>query len=1105
MMRIAHLSLTDVREGTSGTIRTLIDEQKRSGDEPSLFCFFNRTQDEGVFSLESSADAWNRSMDAFEHRTGISGISASGVLDLWQREEYQQADIVHLHVTTADYFSWLLIPSLAAKPLIWSVYDAQPFTGGCYHTVMCNRWRQDQCNDCAYVAKERRQRQAELYQLKKAIYEMTPMAVVSPNSWLTGQIQESILASRFMKEIPLAVDPVFFRRANQQEIRKRLSIPQDAFVIAYSSPDGLRHPLYGGVYVRQMFEAWREENQKVVLLQIGGSETEESLPEPFSKKLIPFGLPIDQRSAVLQAANVFLQVSPHDASGVTLLEAAAAGIPSVAFAIASANAYVRHLEDGYLAGANVITDLVRGMRFLRSKPQLTRQMGEQAARRITQEHQETKIAAVYREAYQQLLAGDGRSWQMAQVTKEAPSIPPEGITIEELWQITGIQSRVDELIADGPSVLWKELDAYHKAYGKERDSERGIFVDMYLTYVMHRARQPMPPMLLVDIIDQWLRLRQLPQRCGRFTATEKLAAHTWTRLIRQSLETFLRSTPLDFFVQLTQYQQSRLIDLWRLLFFNDFTTPYLEEAPHLENRRKIEATTSTQRIYPDLLIRSMYAQHPQANIRLDMDNLLKKDVPIAVQIILAFWIVNVPYYEGYEKRQKIMRRNATAFLSQVTKNPESLPQGFFTSVVEHFIPQFWRAAYMGGNLLKEISLFGDFLHQQISRLAPTLVDSIRPKPYDGNRKLRIGYVSTNFCYQAVSFYMANRIFCADKQRFEVQVFSLIKRIDSMTDHIKAHSDRFVPINDPTNLAKLGETIKSSDLDILIFADIGMEPYTYQLAAMRLAPVQCVLVGHGVTTGLPTVDYYLSGDFEADDAQEHYREQLVRLPNLGAAQLPPPFPATGKLTRQTFNLPEEAVLLVSCANGIKHIPERDALLVRILQQAPRAMILLKPFMDPSMVQLQWIERLEAAARKGGVGDRLRIIPPLPQGNDMMDFLSLADIQLDTYPYGGWTTNMEAVFAGLAIVTQQGEQARSRWGAHILKALGVDAGIARTEQEYVRQAVELVNNNELRQQTRQRIRERAQEILFNGPAAQPAYEAGLQQIYRQTLEKWPQEAE
>ena len=165
-----------------------------------------------------------------------------------------------------------------------------------------------------------------------------------------------------------------------------------------------------------------------------------------------------------------------------------------------------------------------------------------------------------------------------------------------------------------------------------------------------------------------------------------------------------------------------------------------------------------------------------------------------------------------------------------------------------------------------------------------------------------------------------------------------------------------------------------------------------------------------------------------------------------------------------------------------------------------MIVLKPFMNMDLVQPQWSRRVQTAARKGGVEDRLRIIPPLAQGRDLMDFLAMADIQLDTYPYGGWTTNMEAVFAGLAIVTQEGEQARSRWGAHILRALGVTAGIAKNEEEYVRQAVELATNKGLREQVRQQIQFKAKDVLFNGEAAQPAYEAELLRIYKQAVSKW-----
>lgn len=1097
-MQIAHIHLSDVREGISGSVRTLIEEQQRTGDAPHLFSYYRQTKDDGIYPIQNPTNEWRQSLAGFERRAGVSGLQASGILELWGNPVFQQADIVHLHVTTSEYYSPLLLPSLAAKPLVWTVYEAQPYTAGCFHTVMCQRWRQQNCQECPLVAKEKQMRQQELFLLKRALYAITPMAVVAPNSWLSEQVKSSILAPRFAAEIPVGIDPVFWQRVERAEIRQRMGIANDAFVIVFASPGGLEHPLYGGAFLRQALEQWNTDNQQVVLLLMGDGETEADIPAPFGKKIVPYGLPPAQRRAILQAADVFLQLSPHDAVGLNMLEALASGIPVLGFPVAAAGAHVRHMETGYLTSTSSVQEIIKGLQFLRRKPDFAKQLGQQAAARSWQKHQIAGIAGSYQELYQRCLNSEGRNWSVVSSPKQIPELPREGLSIEGLWEKAGIRAIVDNALEKGSETLWQELELYWSSYPKERDWERGVFVDLFLCYVLTRARQPMQPMLLVDVIDQWIRRRQLPQRCGKFSPTEKMAIQAWTTVLRQTLEKFFRATSPEFFVHLTLYQQGRLVDLWRTLFFNDFSTPYLEDEMHQGYRNQAEATTNPKRLYPDLLIRSMYTPYPPENVKLDMTRLLKRDVPMALQVILAFWLANVPYFDGDAKRQRIMRRNTTAFLESAMQDPESLSTPFFQGIVEHFVPNYWRASYLGGNLVKDISLLGDFLHQQIRRFHPQHVETIAPKPLAGGRRLKIGYLSSNFCHQAVSYYMANRIFCADRQRFEIHIFSLEKRHDSMTDHIKAHADRYVAFSDFRNLVAMADAIKQSELDILIFADIGMDQVTYQLGAMRLAPVQCVLVGHGVTSGLPTVDYYLGGDFESPQAQKHYREKLVRLPNLGAAQLPPPYPATGKLTRKDFGLPADAVLLVSCANGIKHGPERDELLVKILQQAPQSMVVLKPFMNPDLVQPKWMRRVQEAARRGGVEDRLRIIPPLAQGKDLMDFLAMADIQLDTYPYGGWTTNMEAVFAGLAIVTQEDEQARSRWGAHILRALGVSAGIAKNENEYVRQAVELVNNKPLREQVRQQIREKAKAVLFNGEAAQPAYEQELLRIYQQSLD-------
>jgi len=1097
-MKIAHINLGDARVGISNSVRVLMDEQKARGDQALLYTPQRFSQDAEVQLIQNSTPLFEQAIHSFEVQAGINGFSASNVLDLWQAPHFLESELVHLHLTSSAFFSYLLLPALAAKPLVWSVYEAQPYTAGCSHTFMCQNWQSQSCANCPLLPPEQRSRGAELFALKKAIYGLTPMAVVTANGWLSSQVRNSILSARFAAEIVPALEPVFFQRVEQQLVRQRLNIDKSAFVIAYSVPGGIDHPLGGGSYVRQVLEAWQSENQEVVLLQIGGADNERPLPLVFERRVVAHDLPPEQRSAALQAADLFLHLSPHDATGISLLEASAAGIPAIGFPVASGT-QIRHLETGYLTSSNSVSDLLKAILFLRRNSGLRKQLGKGAAVWATSKHRAPLVAEAYHSLYERLLAQGGREWNKSVNKKEMPLLPPSGGDISELWEKLDIPRIVGHASIQGLDGLWQEIESCCNAYAADRKRERGVFVDLCMTYVLTNVCKEFSPALLGEIVDQWLKLRQLPQMCGDFSPLEKQALQAWTRVLRQRLTRFFQTMQEQQFAHMSRFQQGRLVELWRNLFFNDFTTPYLEEDEHVESRRQIEATTSPKRLYPDLLIRSMFTPYPPETVKLDMAMLVKKDMPLAIQSILAFWIVNVPFSDGDEQRQRIMRRNATDYLRSVLQNSTGLEVALYVMVVSHFVVQFWRAAYIGGNLVKEISLFGDFIYQQMKHQFPNLIEPIPAKARQEGRRLRIGYVSSNFCHQAVSYYMANRIFFADKQKFEIFVFNLEKRHDSMTDRIKSYSDQYVSFRDITihNLAEVAETIKNSGLDLLVFADIGMEPVNYQLGAMRLAPVQCVMVGHGATTGLPTIDYYLSGDFEAPEAQEHYREQLVRLPNLGAAQLPPMNPPSGRLQRKDFGLPEDKVLLVSCANGIKHGQERDRLLVKILQQAPEAVIVLKPFMTPEMVQPQWSRRVMAAARSGGVADRLLIIPPLAHGRDLMDFLAMADIQLDSYPYGGWTTNMEAVYAGLAIVTQEGDQARSRWGAHILRALGITAGIAANDEAYVEQAVTLVNNYELRKHVRQCIKERAVATLFNGPAAQPAYEAELLRISERSL--------
>ena len=84
-----------------------------------------------------------------------------------------------------------------------------------------------------------------------------------------------------------------------------------------------------------------------------------------------------------------------------------------------------------------------------------------------------------------------------------------------------------------------------------------------------------------------------------------------------------------------------------------------------------------------------------------------------------------------------------------------------------------------------------------------------------------------------------------------------------------------------------QAISDAAPHVLLYPEVGMDMIVGWLAAQRLAPVQCVAWGHPETTGMPTIDYFLSSDFmEPPDAATHYTESLVRMPHLGHISRPP---------------------------------------------------------------------------------------------------------------------------------------------------------------------------------------------------------------------------
>jgi predicted O-linked N-acetylglucosamine transferase (SPINDLY family) len=364
--------------------------------------------------------------------------------------------------------------------------------------------------------------------------------------------------------------------------------------------------------------------------------------------------------------------------------------------------------------------------------------------------------------------------------------------------------------------------------------------------------------------------------------------------------------------------------------------------------------------------------------------------------------------------------------------------------------------YQGRNDLELQQKYGRWVHDIMSagypqwRLAPAT-----PPPRPGE-KIRVGYVSAFMNRHTVGTFLAGWLENHDTDRFDIHCYHLGPKTDALTAHLRKRSHRFHHL--PGNIEAAATQIASDGLHVLVYNEIGMNIDALRLAALRLAPVQCMWWGHPVTSGLPTMDYFLSSDLmEPDDADHHYSETLIRLPNLSLCYHPPNMPEN-PLTRKALGLPADRFIFLSSQSIYKYLPQYDHVYPLIAQKAPQAYFVFISHKSPQVTG-RFLNRLRKAfARHDLVADRFCFFSPRLNAHGFLSLNMAADVFLDTFAWSGGKTTLEAISAGLPVVTSPGPFMRGRHAYAMLTRMGIEETIAPDVNTYCAVAARLANDRE-----------------------------------------------
>ncbi|MCQ4347252.1 tetratricopeptide repeat protein [Pseudomonas stutzeri] len=332
---------------------------------------------------------------------------------------------------------------------------------------------------------------------------------------------------------------------------------------------------------------------------------------------------------------------------------------------------------------------------------------------------------------------------------------------------------------------------------------------------------------------------------------------------------------------------------------------------------------------------------------------------------------------------------------------------------------------------------------------PDLEPLANPAGY-GHRKLRIGYLSSDFSLHPVSMLTVELLELHDREQFEVYGFCWSPNDGSaLRQRMIDALDVYVPIGALSD-EEAARRIRAAEIDILVDLQGLTAGARINILARRPAPVQVAYLGFPGTSGMPFVDYVLCDRYVLPEAAlAHFTERPLYLPEVFQV-CDRQRPVGPTPTRASCGLPDDAFVFCAFNNNHKYTPELFAVWLDILEQVPEGVLWLladNPSVQPNLLAL--------CAERGIAAERLifapRALPP-----DYLARYRIADLFLDCFPFNGGTTANDALWMGLPLLTCSGRSFASRMAGSLLHSLGLDELVTDNFADYRRLAVELAHD-------------------------------------------------
>jgi len=389
-MEITHINTIDKKGGAAIVAWNLKKQLELKNHRVTMFVRWKYSKDKNVIRIPKNP---GQDFLIYFFANDLKFSKSDWIL---QTKQFREADIVHCHNLHSNFFNLPTLTVLSKlKPVVWTIHDLWPITGGCTDSFSCRS-----------SAKKRRlfyflwDRSEYLKKRKREIYaKCQNLNIVAPSNWMYQNLKKSIFKNHSLYLIANGVDTKIFKKRSKLKSRKKLKLPVDKKIVLFVAVKR-ENKLKGWEYVEKLAKLFRQKN--VVFLCIGSGN--KNLKK--SKNILNRGYIKDPKimAEYLSSADLLLNPSLADSFNLVSLEAMACGLPVVAFNTDAIPEIVLDKKNGYIAKYQNLNDLAGGINYFLKMPEWQkRKFSNNCVARIRKFYSLEKMTKNYLDLYEKLL------------------------------------------------------------------------------------------------------------------------------------------------------------------------------------------------------------------------------------------------------------------------------------------------------------------------------------------------------------------------------------------------------------------------------------------------------------------------------------------------------------------------------------------------------------------------------------------------------------------------------------------------------------------------------------------------------------------------------